>query len=133
MGAPGGNILPVVNEQDHQHPCGPVGAQAGGVLAALIEPFDIGDQARRIGHALADIYLCRVVVDDLGTKGTEALAHSRSIGDVALVELGAGVEVLAPARDQIIKDGHGMALLQQCVYDVRPNESGPAGDENAHV
>ena len=43
------------------------------------------------------------------------------------------VEVLAPARREVVDDADVVAALEQGVDEVRADEAGPAGHERAHA
>ena len=64
--------------------------------------------------------------DDVGVD-VERLA------DVVLDEAGAGVEVLAPTRREVVDNRHLVTAGEQCVDDVRADEPGASGDDRPHA
>ena len=91
-------------------------------------PGVVGD----VEHVLSEPNHRRLV-----THGIDPVNRPRDragIGNVALDQLGLGVEVIGPLamgrRQQAVEYPDGVAVLHERVDDVRADEAGAAGDQN---
>jgi hypothetical protein len=71
-----------------------------------------------------------------GVDAMQRASYRDLVGDVGDHQLGAGIKVVGElgvdVRTERVEHAHLVALAEERIDDVRPDEAGTAGDEDSH-
>jgi len=84
-------------------------------------------------HGCADVYLRRQMADQFRAERGHLVVERRGVGDAHLAQRKLRIQSPGPARGQVIEDENVVSPGQQCVGDVRTDETGTAGHKYAHT
>src|SRR5258707_3031846 len=102
----------------------------------VLRAVNVGAQA--LEGAVADderAHRCRQVIDLLASSGEladQVLVEDRALNQAEIAVIGDRAQIAQPPGAQVIQPGHLIAVGQQPLDEVRPDEPGRAGHEYLH-